>query len=55
MKRFLRICIGTSLFVAPMVLSTWVWLFVSNKESWTESVGKFSWYLISGQWEKLPE
>ena len=55
MKRLLRILIGSSLVIIPMFLSTWVWLFESCEESWLEGPGLYSWWLASGQWDKLPD
>jgi hypothetical protein len=55
MKRILRISIGLTLFPAPMFLATWVWLFETTEESWLESVGLYTWYLASGDWDKLPD
>ena len=53
-KKIIRILFGLPLAVIPMLLASWVWLF-DSEESWKDTVGKYSWYLISGQWEKLPE
>jgi hypothetical protein len=55
MKRILRIIIGFPLFPIPMVLSTYIWLFTNDDTTWKESVGYFTWYLASGDWDKLPE
>ena len=53
MKRLLRIIVGSTLFPIPMFIGTWIWLFNNGEESWTKSVGKFLWELISGQWDKF--
>jgi hypothetical protein len=55
MKRILRIMIGFPLFPIPMVLLTYIWLFTNDDTTWKESVGYFTWYLASGDWDKLPE
>ena len=55
MKRLLRILVGLPLCWAPMFLATWVWLFHDGNEGWLESVGSLTWYLASGQWDKLPD
>lgn len=55
MKRILRILVGITLGIIPMLLATWIWLFDSNNETWSESVGKYTWYLVSGDWDELPE
>ena len=55
MKQLLRILFGLPLCPVPMVLATWVWMWSSDKETWLESVGTMTWYLASGQWDKLPE
>lgn len=38
-----------------MFLATWIWLFDDDNGTWFELVGKYTWHLASGQWEKLPE
>jgi hypothetical protein len=55
MKRILRIMVGLPLSPFPMFLATWVWLFTTTEETWTESVGYYTWCLASGDWDKLPE
>jgi len=55
MKRILRILVGLPLCWVPMFLSTWVWLFQDGDEGWIDSVGSMTWYLASGQWDKLPD
>jgi hypothetical protein len=55
MKRILRIIIGLPLSTALMFLATWVWLWETTEESWMESVGLYTWYLASGDWDKLPD
>jgi hypothetical protein len=58
MKRIIRIIIGSSLVIVPCFVASWIWLFTSSdtpENSWYNLVGKFCWYLMSGQWEKLPE
>ena len=55
MKRILRILVGLPLCCAPMFVGTWVWLFQDENEGWIESVGSMTWYLASGQWDKLPD
>jgi hypothetical protein len=55
MKRILRILIGLPLCPAPLFVATWVWLFDDSGESWHDTVGVYTWYLASGQWDKLPE
>jgi hypothetical protein len=55
MKRFLRILIGIPLSPFPMLLSTYVWLWNDEQESWLEGPGLLTWYLASGQWDKLPD
>lgn len=54
MKRLLRILFGLTLCPIPMLLGTYIWMW-SDGKSWQESVGVFTWYLASGQWNKLPE
>jgi hypothetical protein len=54
MKRILRIMVGLLISPFVMILSTYLWLF-SDEETWVGSVGKFTWYLASGDWDKLPE
>lgn len=54
MKRILRILVGLLLFPFPMFIATWVWLFQED-DSWFESVGRMTWNLVSGDWDKLPE
>ena len=53
MKKKLRIIFGTCFFIVPMAIGTFIWLFTEDK--WNDTVGKYSWWLISGQWEKLPD
>ena len=55
MKRLLRIIFGLPLCPFPMVLATWVWLWEDGNEGWLESVGAMTWWLASGQWERLPD
>lgn len=55
MKQALRIIIGLPLSPIPMALATYIWLWDNNKTTWKESVGKYGWYLASGQLDKLPE
>lgn len=54
-KRFLRILVGLPLCPFPMFLATWIWLFEDEGEGWVESIGSMTWYLASGQWNKLPD
>jgi len=55
MKRLLRILFGLPLAPIPMLLGTYIWMWDDTGESWSESVGAMTWYLASGQWEKLPD
>lgn len=55
MKRILRILFGLPLCPFPMLLGTYVWMWSDDGETWSESVGAITWYLASGQWDKLPE
>lgn len=54
MKRLFRIILGSALVVFPLCIGTYIWLW-EDTESWSDSVGQLSWYLVSGQWDKLPE
>jgi hypothetical protein len=38
-----------------MLLGTYVWMWSDEGESWIDSVGTMTWYLASGQWDKLPD
>lgn len=55
MKRLLRILFGLPLAPIPMLLGTYIWMWDDSGESWSESVGAMTWWLASGQWEKLPD
>lgn len=55
MKRLLRILFGLPLSPFPMLLGTYVWMWSNDNEGWMESVGSMTWYLASGQWNKLPD
>ena len=55
-KRLIRILFGVSICLIPMLLATYIWLFHDDDgETWVNTVGKYTWYLASGQWDKLPE
>jgi len=53
MKRILRIMLGLSVSPIMLIMGTFLWIF--SDVNWTDTVGKYIWYLISGDWDKLPE
>jgi len=53
MKRLFRILFGIIIVPAPFLISSWICLW-DSEEPYIE-VLKDVWYLISGQWDKLPE
>ena len=55
MKRVLRIAFGLPLCIFPMLLGTYVWMWTDDEDSWWEGPGILTWWLASGQWEKLPD
>lgn len=54
-KQLLRIAFGLLASPGLLVVGTLLWISVDDNEGWWESVGKYIWYLISGQWNKLPD
>lgn len=54
MKRILRILFGLPLCPFPMIIGSWMWLWERDM-SWIEEVGMTTWWLASGQWDKLPD
>lgn len=54
-KRFIRIVFGLLFCPVPMLLSTYIWLWEDSDESWLNTTGTLTWYLASGQWDKLPD
>ncbi len=55
MKRILRIPIGILVSPLPLIFGTFVWIFSFDDESWLEGPGQLTWWIASGQWEKLPD
>jgi hypothetical protein len=55
MKRLLRILFGLPLCPLPMLLGTWVWMWTDDDESWLQGPGQLTWYIASGQWDKLED
>ena len=55
MKRLLRIIFGLPLCLFPMILGTYVWLWDDNNETWLQGPGQLTWWVASGQWDKLPD
>ena len=53
MRRFFRILTGIMVCPIIFLISGWVWIHFSNKED--KYCWDLLWYLISGQWEKLPD
>jgi len=53
MKRILRIIIGLLVSPIMLIIGTFFWIF--SDENWIKTIGKDLWYLISGNWDKLPE
>jgi nitrogen fixation-related uncharacterized protein len=53
MKRILRIIIGLSISPIMLIIGTFFWIF--SNENWTDTIGRYIWYLIIGDWDKLPE
>jgi nitrogen fixation-related uncharacterized protein len=53
MKRILRIIIGVSISPIMLIAGTLLWIF--SNEYWTDTIGRQLWYLIIGDWDKLPE
>lgn len=45
--------IGLPLFPILMILATYFWWFEDDDTTWKESVGYFTWYIASGNWDKL--
>lgn len=55
MKQLLRITFGLLASPGLLVVGTLLWISVDDNEGWWESIGKYIWYLVSGQWNKLPD
>ena len=55
MKRIIRILIGTLMCPLPLIFGTCVWIFSFDDETWLEGPGQLTWWIASGQWEKLPD
>jgi hypothetical protein len=53
MKRILRIIIGLAISPIMLIMGTVLWIF--SNQNWTNTVGRYLWYLISGDWDNLPE
>ena len=53
MKRILRIMIGLPASPILMMLATYIWLWEDDDTTWKESIGYFTWYIASGNWDKL--
>jgi nitrogen fixation-related uncharacterized protein len=53
MKRILRIIIGVSISPIMLIVGTVLWI-LSN-ENWTDTIGRYIWYLIIGDWDKLSD
>ena len=54
MKRIIRIPFGLIFCPLPLVLGTWIWLW-GDEDNWWEEVGLTTWWIASGQWNKLPD
>ena len=55
MLRFFRIIFGIILVPIPFLMASWIFLHTAKKgDSYTE-VLNLAWFMISGQWELLPE
>lgn len=55
MKRLLRILFGLPLCPLPMILGTYIWLWDDSGETWLQGPGQLTWWIASGQWDKLPD
>ena len=55
MKQLIRIPFGVILCPFPLLAGSWIWLWESNECKWVDTVGKATWHLMSGQWDKLPD
>ena len=53
MKRILRIIIGLAISPIMLIIGTFVWIL--SDVNWIEAIGRYLWYLISGDWDNLPE
>jgi len=53
MEKFLKIILGFALCLLMVPIGTFISFF--ENESWSDSVGKYSLFLIKGEFEKLPE
>ena len=53
MKRILRIIIGLTVSPVILIIGTLFWIF--SNENWTDTIGKYLWYFIIGDWDNLPE
>jgi len=54
MKRIIRIPFGIVLCPFPLLIGTWMWLW-GDEDNWLEEVGLTTWWIASGQWNKLPD
>ncbi len=54
MKQIIRIPFGIMFCPIVLFVGTFIWLFEEDM-GWWEDVGTTTWYLASGQWNKLPE
>jgi hypothetical protein len=54
MKRLLRILFGLPLCPFPLTIGTWIWLWERDAK-WSETVGQLTWWIASGQWDKLDD
>jgi hypothetical protein len=54
MKRLLRIIFGLPLCPFPLIAGTWIWLWEKDA-NWNETVGTLTWWVASGQWDKLDD
>jgi len=55
MKQTFRIIIGLAIFPVPLIVGTWIWLWENKNIGWLDTIGLFTWHLVSGNWDKLPD